>query len=105
MTDSLAELHEPFVEWVYNRASGSPLGRVSVREFSEGHGLDPDTSFELVRQCQQRGLVENCSTMGNPQASLTGSRLWANRLMSQLVAKQDRRGTRISSAESLRQKQ
>ena len=35
MTDNLSELHEQFVEWVYDHSSDTPLGEVDVREFGK----------------------------------------------------------------------
>lgn len=72
MANSLSELHAPFVEWVYDQSDDAPAGAVDFREFSETHGLDLNASFELLRQCTERGFVDRRhSTLGIPMANLT----------------------------------
>ncbi|MEU1731656.1 hypothetical protein [Streptosporangium sp. NPDC020145] len=73
MINNLSELHEAFVEWIYDHSDRAPLGDVDFQEFSDEHGLDVKESFTLLRQCKERGLVDNRhSTMGTPIANLTG---------------------------------
>lgn len=73
MTKNLSELHETFIEWIYDRSDQSPLGDVDFQEFSDEHGLDIEASFALLRQCKDRGFVDDrYSTMGTPTANLTG---------------------------------
>ncbi|MER6813570.1 hypothetical protein ABT299_30240 [Spirillospora sp. NPDC000708] len=78
MPSSLSELHEPFVEWVYDHSDDAPAGHVDFREFSEAHGLTLDASFELLRQCKDHGfMADSQSTLGTPMAKLSGyGRRW-----------------------------
>ncbi|GAA0591463.1 hypothetical protein [Actinomadura livida] len=72
MTDKLRELHDAFVEWVYDHSDEAPAGAVDFPDFSETHGLDLHASFELLRQCTERGFVDRRhSTLGTPIANLT----------------------------------
>lgn len=73
MTDNLRELHEPFVEWVYDHSNDAPLGDVDVREFGKIHTLGEEACWTLLRQSKERGFVDDKhSTMGVPAANLTG---------------------------------
>jgi len=90
MNNSLSELHEPFIEWVYDQTPRTGLGDVDFREFSEAHGLDIDASFALLRQCKQRGFLDDRhSTLGGPIAELTGyGREWVRQ-------RKERRSNRV----------
>ncbi|MEU7913961.1 hypothetical protein [Microbispora bryophytorum] len=73
MTNSLSELNEDFVEWIYDRSDRTPFGDVDFQEFSDERGLDAEASFALLRQCKERGFVDDRhSTMGTLRANLTG---------------------------------
>lgn len=78
MADNLSDLHEPLIEWVFDRSDGSPLGDVDITEFGAEHGLDSERTYTLLRQCKARGhLDDKHSTMGTPAANLTGyGRAW-----------------------------
>lgn len=80
MTNNLPELHEAFIEWIYDHSDRTPLGDVDFQEFSDEHSLNLEASFTLLRQCKDRGFVDDrYSTMGTPTANLTGyGREWVN---------------------------
>lgn len=90
MPRDLSEFHDPFVEWVYDNSHGSPLGDVEVPEFGKEHGLTEEESWTLLRQCKDKGLVDDrYSTMGCPSANLTGvGREWVE-------ARKRRRGDKV----------
>lgn len=96
MDNNLHELHEPFVEWVYDHSSDSPHGDIGFHEFSKAHDLDVSASFALLRQCEQRGFLDDRnSSWGRPSASLTGyGREWVK----QRKARRSNRVLRIAAA-------
>jgi hypothetical protein len=96
MTNSLSELHEPFIEWIYDHSDQTPLGDVDFQDFSDEHGLDLEASFALLRQCKERGFLDDRhSTMGTPIANLTGyGREW----MKQRKERRSDRVLRIAAA-------
>jgi len=72
MARNLADLHDRFVEWVYDHSGESPLGDVDFEEFSMEHGLTSTESWTLLRQCKDKGLLDNrYSTLGTPVANMT----------------------------------
>ncbi|MEV4019990.1 hypothetical protein AB0J35_56885 [Nonomuraea angiospora] len=72
--DDHLNLHEIFVEWIYDHFNRMPLGDVDFQDFSDEHGLDVEVTFTLLRQCKERGFVDDChDAMGKPIASLTDS--------------------------------
>jgi hypothetical protein len=65
-------LHEPLVEWVYNRARADPLDQVTITEFGEMHGLDERQTFRLLQYCKSRRLLDDhYATFDDPAANLT----------------------------------
>ncbi|MEV4005323.1 hypothetical protein [Actinomadura sp. NPDC049753] len=88
--EGISALHKQFVEWVYDHSNATPLGDVDVREFGKPHGLSGEGCWTLLRQCKERGFVEDeHSTYGTPAANLTPyGREWAE-------ARKSRRGDKI----------
>lgn len=67
-----ADLYDPLLEWVYERARESDLGDVDILPFAEENGLTAPQAFALLRYAKGKGTVDDrYSTMGIPAANLT----------------------------------
>lgn len=65
-------LHEPLVEWVYDRTGGDPMTYASVAEFGQSHGLDEKQTFGLLQYAKSRGLLsDRFVSFDEPAANLT----------------------------------
>lgn len=90
MPPNLFELHEPLIEWVFDRSNKLSTEQVEITEFGNDHGLDVPTTFVLLQQCKERDLLDDRGrSLATPVASLTPhgrDRIQARRL---------RRGDRV----------
>jgi len=65
-------LHEPLVEWVYDRTRADPLGGVPITEFGQSHSLTENQTYQLLQFCKgQRLLDDRHTTHDGPEANLT----------------------------------
>lgn len=72
MTAEFADVYDPLLEWVYDRAIENDLGDVDIRPFAEQHGFVGPQAFALLRYAKAKGTMDDRrSTMGIPAASLT----------------------------------
>ncbi|MFC4469294.1 hypothetical protein ACFPH6_33080 [Streptomyces xiangluensis] len=72
MSADFSALHEPLVEWVYDRTRADPLGGVSITEFGQSHGLTENQNYQLLQFCKgQRLLDDRHTTHDGPEANLT----------------------------------
>lgn len=63
---------DQFMDWVYEQAKGSIAAIVSIRNFTEHHGIGSDDSFALFWFCRGEGLISTvASGMNDPCAQLT----------------------------------
>ncbi|WP_406075202.1 hypothetical protein [Streptomyces virginiae] len=72
MSVDLHALHEPLVEWVYDRTTAHSVDHVSITEFGALHGLREEQSHRLLYACSGFGFLDTrYATMGDPAANLT----------------------------------
>ncbi|TKA03145.1 hypothetical protein [Actinacidiphila oryziradicis] len=72
MSADFSALHEPLVEWIYDRTRADPLGGVSITEFGQSHGLTENQTYQLLQFCKgQRLLDDRHTTHDGPEANLT----------------------------------
>ncbi|WP_328543722.1 hypothetical protein [Streptomyces europaeiscabiei] len=72
MSADFSTLHEPLVEWVYDRTRTDPLGGVPITEFGQSHGLTENQTYRLLQFCKvQRLLGDRDTTHDGPEANLT----------------------------------
>ncbi|WP_328687868.1 hypothetical protein OHA74_54335 [Streptomyces phaeochromogenes] len=72
MSADFSALHEPLVEWVYDRTRADPLGGVPITEFGQLHGLTENQTYQLLQFCKgQRFLDDRHTTHDGPEANLT----------------------------------
>ncbi|MEU3787727.1 hypothetical protein [Streptomyces sp900129855] len=72
MSADFSALHEPLVEWVYDRTRADPLGGVPITEFGQSYGLTENQTYQLLQFCKgQRFLDDRHTTHDGPEANLT----------------------------------
>ncbi|MBT3155408.1 hypothetical protein HTV45_31975 [Streptomyces sp. CHD11] len=72
MSADFSALHEPLVEWVYDRTRADPLGGVPITEFGQSHSLTENQTYQLLQFCKgQRLLDDRHTTHDGPEANLT----------------------------------
>ncbi|WP_171117021.1 MULTISPECIES: hypothetical protein [unclassified Streptomyces] len=72
MSADFSALHEPLVEWVYDRTGGDPMKYASVAAFGQLHGLDERQAFGLLQYAKSCGLLDHrFMSFGDPAANLT----------------------------------
>jgi hypothetical protein len=72
MTAEFADVYDPLLDWVYERAGENNLGDVDIRPFAQEHGFTDQQAFALLRYAKGKGTLDDRhSTMGIPAANLT----------------------------------